>query len=96
MPAFGVNFMAINAPGVQVPQYMAGHLLLDVVGLPPLQANLGYGISILGYNQNLYFGMMAEPRLMPDLETMRSCLDEVFEELRQSAKTKSPQADAAP
>jgi len=96
MPAFGVNFMATNAPGVQVPQYMAGHLLLDVVGLPPLQANLGYGISILGYNQNLYFGMMAEPRLMADLETMRSCLDQVFEEFRQSAKTRSPQADAAP
>ena len=91
-----MNFMATNAPGVQVPQYMAGHLLLDVVGLPPLQANLGYGISILGYNQNLYFGMMAEPRLMADLETMRSCLDQVFEEFRQSAKTKSPQADAAP
>lgn len=96
IPAFGLNFMATNTPGVQVAQYMAGHLMLDVVGLTPLVACLGYGVSILGYNQNLYFGMIAEPRLMPDLETMRSCLDEVFEELRQSAKTKGPQTEAAP
>lgn len=96
IPAFGLNFTATNTPGVQVPQYMAGHLQLDVVSLTPLAGRLGYGVSILGYNQNLYFGMIAEPRLMPDPETMKSCLDEVFEELRQAAKTKSPQADATP
>ncbi len=96
IPSLGVNFMATNTPGVQVAQYLAGHLLQDVIGLTPLVACIGYGISILGYNQNLYFGMIAEPRLMPDLETMKSCLDEVFEELTRSAKTRSPQADAAP
>ncbi|HTY56578.1 MAG TPA: wax ester/triacylglycerol synthase domain-containing protein [Candidatus Binataceae bacterium] len=93
LPAFGVNFMATNAPGVQVPQYLAGHLLLDVIGLPPLQANLGYGISILGYNQSLYFGMVAEPSLMPDLEIMRACLDQAFTELKQSAEARNAQAE---
>ncbi len=85
IPACGVNFIATNAPGVQVAQYLAGHALLDTISLAPLAGNLGYGVSIFGYNQNLYFGMMAEPRLMPDVELMKSLLDEVFEELKQAA-----------
>jgi WS/DGAT/MGAT family acyltransferase len=94
IPSLGLNFMATNTPGVQVAQYLAGHLLQDMIGLTPLMPCIGYGVSIVGYNQNLYFGMIAEPRLMPDLETMKSCLDEVFEELTRSARNKGPQAEA--
>jgi len=95
IPACGVNFIATSTPGVQVAQYLAGHVLLDTIGLAPLAGNFGYGVSIFGYHQNLYFGMMAEPRLMPDVELMRSLLDEVFGELKQAAETTSRQASSA-
>jgi diacylglycerol O-acyltransferase len=82
LPAAGINFIATNVPGVMVPQYLCGHLCLDMVPLVPLGAALGYGVAILSYNQYLYFGLMAEPRMLPDVALMRAFVDEAFAELR--------------
>jgi diacylglycerol O-acyltransferase / wax synthase len=82
LPAFGINFIATNVPGVQVPQYMNGHICLEMVPLVPLGATLGYGVAILSYNRNLYFGMISEPRVMPDVALMKQYVDEAFEELK--------------
>ncbi|MFZ0887862.1 MAG: wax ester/triacylglycerol synthase family O-acyltransferase [Candidatus Binataceae bacterium] len=89
MPPFGINFIATNVPGVQVPQYLCGHRCLDQIGLLPLGGNLGYGVAILSYNGNLYLGMMAEPRMIPDLELMKSYVSEAFEELKRAVQTKT-------
>jgi len=83
--AQGINFIATNVPGAQVPLYLAGHRMVDYVGLLPLGGNLGFGVPIISYNQNLYFTMMAEPNLMPDPEHMKSLVEEVFEELKRGA-----------
>lgn len=82
LPAVGINFIATNVPGVQVPQFMNGHICLDMIPLVPLGATLGYGVAILSYNRNLYFGMIAEPRVMPDVALMKRHVDEAFEELK--------------
>jgi diacylglycerol O-acyltransferase len=82
MPAPGFNFIATNVPGPQVPVYLNGHRMVDYVGLVPLGGNLGYGVAIVSYNQNLYFGLMAEPHLMPDVHLMRKYIEEAFAELR--------------
>lgn len=95
LPGFGINFIATNVPGVQVPQYLAGHQMLDQAGLIPCAGNLGYGVAITSYNQNMNFGMMAEPRLMPDVDFMKSLLDEVFEELKEIAHTATQREPAA-
>jgi diacylglycerol O-acyltransferase / wax synthase len=83
--AQGMNFVATNVPGAQVPLYLAGHRMADYIGLIPLGGNLGFGVPIVSYNQNLYFTMMAEPNLMPDPERMKSLVEEVFEELKRGA-----------
>jgi hypothetical protein len=82
LPAAMINFIATNVPGVQVPLYLLGHRCLDMIPLVPLGATLGYSVAILSYNQSLYFGMMAEPRLMSDVALMRAYVDEAFAELR--------------
>ncbi|HUY26251.1 MAG TPA: wax ester/triacylglycerol synthase family O-acyltransferase [Candidatus Binataceae bacterium] len=82
LPAAMINFIATNVPGVQVPLYLLGHRCLDMIPLVPLGATLGYGVAILSYNRSLYFGMMAEPRLMPDVALMRAFVDDAFAELR--------------
>jgi WS/DGAT/MGAT family acyltransferase len=91
IPSFGINFVATNVPGVQVAQYLAGHELLDTVGLIPLGGSMGYGVAIGTYNQNLYFGLMAEPRIMPDVDRMKSLCDEVYEELVAAANGEGPE-----
>ena len=85
----GINFVATNVPGSQVPLYLAGHRMVDYVGLLPLGGNLGFGVPIVSYNQNLYFTMMAEPNLMPDPDRMKSLVEQVFEELKQAAIAQS-------
>jgi hypothetical protein len=56
-----------------------------MVGLVPLSANLGYNVAIVTYNQMVTFGMLAEPRLMPDVELMQAFAAEVFIELMGAA-----------
>ena len=85
LPGFGMTFLATNVPGVMVPQYLAGHQCLDMVGLVPLAGNVGYSVAITSYNQKLYFGMMAEPTSMPDVALMKSYVEEAFAELRATA-----------
>ena len=85
-PPMGINFIATNVPGAQVPMYLAGHQMLDFVGLVPLAGALGYGVAILSYNQSLYFGLTVDPRLIPDVEFMKSCIAAAFEELKATAQ----------
>jgi len=96
VPGFGINFVATNVPGVQVPQYLAGHQMIDQIGLLPCAGNLGYGVAITSYNQNMHFGLMAEPNMFPDVDLMKSLLDEVFTELREIAKKASQQSEHNP
>ena len=83
----GINFIATNVPGAQVPLYFAGRRTTDMIGCVPLAGNLAYNVAIVSYHQYLSFGMMAEPRLMPDLERMRGYAAEVFGELMAGASS---------
>ena len=94
MPAPGINFVATNVPGIQVPTYLCGRECLETVGLMPLGGTLGYGVAISSYNQKMYFGMMAEPRLMPDVDRMKAFVDESFAELRDRARSAASKAAA--
>ena len=82
LPAVGINFIATNVPGVQVPQYLNGHVCQDMVPLVPLGATMGYAVAILSYYKSLYFGMMADPRVMPDVALMKAFVDDAFAELK--------------
>ena len=94
LPALGINFIATNVPGVQVPQYINGHVCLDMVPLVPLGAALGYGVAILSYYRHLYFGMTADPRVMPDVALMKAFVDDAFAELKRRCAEKSAEQAA--
>jgi hypothetical protein len=80
-PHYGYNFVVTNVPGMQVPQYLAGHKCLDQFGMLMLGGVLGYGVVAGSYNQRMYFSLTAEPRLMPDVDYMKGLVEEVFGEL---------------
>ncbi len=88
-PLLGFNFTCTNVPGVQVPQYIAGHKVLDMYATLMLSGTLGYGVVVLSYDQRLYFNFTSDPRLMPDVELMRSGVDDAFAELLDLARTQS-------
>jgi WS/DGAT/MGAT family acyltransferase len=82
VPVTGINFMATNVPGPQTSWYFAGHEVTEIVGAIPLAGNLGLGVVITSYNQQLIISLTAEPRLLPDLDRLRDYIQEAFEELR--------------
>jgi hypothetical protein len=49
----------------------------------PLGGNLGMGVVITSYNQWIFISIVAEPRLVPDLDRLRGFVGEAFDELRQ-------------
>jgi len=97
MPGTGINFVATNVPGLPVPIYMAGHKVAETIGMIPLTATLGYGVSILSYNGDLVMGLMAEPNLMPDVGYMKLRVTETLRELLAAVpKSIAPHAPEAP
>lgn len=89
MPNVGLNFVCTNVPGVQVPQYMCGHEVTDTVGLLVLSGNVGFSITILSYNKQLFFNFICEPRLLPDVELIVEGAGDVFQELLDAAADKN-------
>lgn len=93
-PYFGFNFTCTNVPGVQVPLYIAGHRMETMLGVLMLGGPLGYGVAVGSYNQEMIFAMIAETRLMPDLENMAEGVEGAFLELLAEArKINAPPSD---
>jgi WS/DGAT/MGAT family acyltransferase len=90
-PNVGINFICTNVPGVQVPQYLAGHKVLETIGLLILSGNVGFSVTILSYNKELFFSFICEPRLLPDLETISDEVDKAFDELLSEAREHTSQ-----
>ena len=85
-PNVGINFVCTNVPGVQVPLYLAGHKVLDTIGLLILCGNVGFSTTVLSYNKELFINYICEPRLMPDLEVLTAATNDAFDELLASAR----------
>jgi len=69
LPALGINFCPrTNVPGVaSAANILTGHVLPRYDPADTRwPATMGYSVAILSYYRSLYFGMMAEPRVMPD------------------------------
>jgi diacylglycerol O-acyltransferase / wax synthase len=88
-PNLGLNFVCTNVPGVQVPQYLCGHEVIDTIGLLVLTGNVGFSVTILSYNKQLFFSFICEPRLLPDLEVIAEAADAAFGELLFAARERA-------
>jgi WS/DGAT/MGAT family acyltransferase len=80
-----VNLICTNVPGPMIPLYSVGHLMLEHYPLVPLAFDLGLGVGVMSYNQRLFFGLMAEPKAVPDIDLLKQYVEESFLELRRAA-----------
>jgi WS/DGAT/MGAT family acyltransferase len=83
LPASGINFMASNVPGPQTAWYLAGHEVTEFLPVIMLAGQLGYGVAITSYNQNLFISMTVETRMLPDVDRMKGFVADAFDELKQ-------------
>lgn len=75
-PQAGANINVTNVPGPQFPLYSGGAQLLEVWPFAPLYPSMGLGVAIVSYNGDAYFGLTADPGLVPDVEDFTARLRE--------------------
>ena len=79
-PQGGANINVTNVPGPQFPLYSGGAELLEVWPFAPLYPSMGLGIAIVSYNGEAYFGLTADPGIVPDVEQFTAMLREAADE----------------
>ena len=76
------NLVVTNVPGPQMPLYMAGAKMLEMVPVVPLLRNQAVAIGITSYNGGVYYGLNADRDAMPDVDTLAALIEESLDELR--------------
>ena len=79
-PQAGANINVTNIPGPQFPLYSGGAQLLEVWPFAPLYPSMGLGVAIVSYNGDAYFGLTADPGIVPDVEEFTRQLREAAAE----------------
>jgi diacylglycerol O-acyltransferase len=79
-PQGGANINVTNVPGPQFPLFSGGAELLEVWPFAPLYPSMGLGVAIVSYNGDAYFGLTADPDLVPDVEAFTAKLREAAAE----------------
>ena len=79
------NLVCTNVPGPQIPLYLAGRKVLAHFPLVPLSSGLGLNTCLTSYNGVLYWGIVADPELVPNVEDVASGIESAFEGLKSAA-----------
>ncbi|MDZ4255406.1 MAG: wax ester/triacylglycerol synthase family O-acyltransferase [Sulfuritalea sp.] len=70
-----------NVPGPRQPLYLAGSRLDELMFWVPQSGNIGIGVSILSYNDNVQFGLITDRNFVPDPETIAPLFAAEFEKM---------------
>jgi diacylglycerol O-acyltransferase / wax synthase len=88
-PQAGANINVTNIPGPQFPLYSGGAQLLEVWPFAPLYPSMGLGVAIVSYNGDAYFGLTADPSVVPDVEEFTRNLRAAAAECAELAKPRA-------
>ena len=86
----GFQLMVTNVPGPQSPLYAAGAVMEQTYPVPPLLPGHALAIGVTSYDGNVFYGITADRDLMPDADTLGSCLEEALDELLDTASDARP------
>lgn len=78
-----INVIVSNVPGPREQRYFGGAKLeatYPVSGIAPMTA---LNVTVFSYNGTLYFGLTSARRMMPQLNDLKLCFEEIYEEFRQ-------------
>jgi WS/DGAT/MGAT family acyltransferase len=79
------NLVCTNVPGPQIPLYLAGRKVEEHWPLVPLSMGLGLNTCLTSYNGVLYWGIVADPNLVPDVSVVARHIESAFEGLKAAA-----------
>jgi WS/DGAT/MGAT family acyltransferase len=87
------NVVISNVPGPQFPLYSNGARMEGIYPLSPIVDGVGLNMTLMSYNGNLDFGLLADREMVPDIWAL---IDHLGEELETLEKLASARGSAAP
>jgi len=75
------SLVATNVPGPQLPLYLAGCKIHEMMFWVPQNGSIGVGISIMSYNGKVHFGLIGDAKLIPDPDAIIRRFQPEFEKL---------------
>lgn len=75
------NVMVTNAPGPQLPLYLAGMRMVEMYPVSPLLKNQTLSIALTSYDGHVHYGLNADRDALPDVDVVAASLHESLEEL---------------
>jgi diacylglycerol O-acyltransferase len=81
------NLIVTNVPGPQLPLYLQGRELQQIIPVAFLPENHALAIAIMSYNGSLDFGLLGDYDAVPDLELVAAAIEETTDELLEAAST---------
>jgi WS/DGAT/MGAT family acyltransferase len=79
------NLIVTNVPGPQIPLYIQGRELLEVVPVAFLPDNYALTVAAMSYNGALDFSLLGDYDAMPDIEQVAQYVEEALDELLEAA-----------
>ncbi len=97
MFAMKATAVMTNVPGPQIPLYLAGAQLKDMMFWVPQSGRMGLGTSIISYAGKVYLGVVTDVGLIPDPELIIEGFYHEYGELLKLAQTaEAEETPAAP
>jgi len=85
LPAPLLNMICTNVPGPDVPLYAVGRRMLASYPQVPTGYDLGVNVAVETYDGKLFFGLIADAHVAPDVNRLRDFLYTAFGELHRAA-----------
>jgi WS/DGAT/MGAT family acyltransferase len=82
------NLIVTNVPGPQLPLYLQGRELQQIIPVAFLPENHALAVAIMSYNGSLDFGLLGDYDAMPDLEFVAAALEDTTDELLKAASSR--------
>ena len=73
--------VATNVPGPQMPLYLAGTRISELMFWVPQSGSIGLGLSILSYQGRVHFGLIADAKSIPEPGRVTARFGQQFEAL---------------
>jgi len=89
------NMIVTNVPGPQMPLYLRGRELLEVVPVAFLPHDYALTIAAMSYNGKLDFSLLGDYDAMPDIDPFGELLEESLAELLDTARSATASAGAS-
>jgi WS/DGAT/MGAT family acyltransferase len=83
------NLIVTNVPGPQFPLYLQGREMLTLIPVAFLPEDHALAIAIMSYNGQLRFGLLGDYDAMPDMDFVKSAIEETTAELLAAAREAS-------